>query len=110
MEEVFTLDNFRITDYYPYTSIVTMRILESGDSDCWLKNLWDEIEKFLEKKGIMPDNKVAVRMVVKDDIFCRYGTDYVDGGVYVGSKDGIVSIGFGVWQPEEYTKKHNKHF
>ena len=77
MEETLTLDNFKVVEYYPYTSIVTMRIVETdlfheNIFDKWLKSLWKEIEEWLEtEKGIMPDNKVAVKLTVKDDVFSQ---------------------------------------
>lgn len=118
MEDTLTLDKFKVVEYFPYTSIVTMRIVETDFShenifDKWLNSLWKEIEKWLEKeKGIMPDNKVAVKLVVKDDVFSQRhpSNDYLGGCVYVGWKDNSVSIGFGVWQPDDYTKKYNRVF
>ena len=120
MEDTLTLDNFKVVEYYPYTSIVTMRIVETdlfheNIFDKWLKSLWKEIEEWLEtEKGIMPDNKVAVKLAVKDDVFSqrkfRPSNDYLGGVVYIGYKDNVVSIGFGVWQPDDWTKKYNKKF
>jgi hypothetical protein len=118
LEETLTLENFKIVEYFPYTSIVTLRVVNTRPNyetpfDEWLNSLWKEIEKWLEKeKGIMPDNKVAVKLVVKDDVFSQRhpSNDFLDGAIYVGYKDNIVSIGFGVWQPDDWTKKYNKKF
>lgn len=116
MQDTLTLDKFKVVEYFPYTSIVTMRIVESDFChenvfDRWLHGLWKEIEQWLEKeKGIMPDNKVAVRLAVKDDVFSHHSNDYLGGSVYIGYKDNVVSVGFGVWQPDDWTKKHNRIF
>ena len=118
MEDTLTLEKFDIVEYFPYTSIVTMRIVETNPNhrtifDEWLNNLWSEIEKWLQKEqGIMADNKVAVKLVVKNNVFSRRSpsNDYLDGAIYVGWKDNMVSIGFGVWQPDDYTKKYNRKF
>jgi len=118
LEETLTLENFKIVEYFPYTSIVTLRVVNTSPNyetpfDEWLNSLWKEIEKWLEKeKGIMPDNKVAVKLVVKPEVYANreQSNDFLDGCIYVGRKDGVVSIGFGVWQPDDWTKKHNKKF
>lgn len=118
MEDTLTLDRFKVVEYFPYTSIVTMRIVETDFDhknifDGWLNGLWKDIEEWLQtEKGIMPDNKVAVRLAVRDDVFSQRNpsNDYLDGSVYVGYKDDVVSVGFGVWQPDDWTKKHNRKF
>ena len=118
LEETLTLENFKIVEYFPYTSIVTLRVVNTSPNyetpfDEWLNSLWREIEKWLEKEiGIMPDNKVAVKLVVKPEVYANreQSNDFLDGCIYVGRKDGVVSIGFGVWQPDDWTKKHNKKF
>jgi hypothetical protein len=118
LEETLTLGNFKIVEYFPYTSIVTLRVVNTNPNyetpfDEWLNSLWKEIEKWLEKeKGIMPDNKVAVKLVVKPEVYANreQSNDFLDGCIYVGRKDGVVSIGFGVWQPDDWTKKYNKEF
>lgn len=114
LQDTLTLDRFDIVEYYPYTSIVYLRIIESdreGHSpfDEWLNSLWDEISKWLKKeKNIWPDNKVAVKLVPKDPKLDANA--FLDSALYVGYKDNVVSIGMGVWQLEEYTKKYNKIF
>lgn len=114
LEDTLTLDRFDIVEYYPYTSIVYLRIVESdreGHSpfDEWLNSLWDEISKWLRvEKNIWPDNKVAVKLVPKDPKLDANA--FLNSALYVGYKDNVVSIGMGVWQPEEYTKKYNKTF
>jgi len=115
LQDTLTLDNFKIVEYYPYTSIVNLRIVESdrdGHSpfDEWLNSLWDEISKWLrDEKNIWPDNKVAVKLVPKG--FNReIGNLFFNSALYVGYKDNVVSIGLGVWQPDSYTKKYNKTF
>ena len=118
LEDTLTLDKFRISEYFPYTSLVTMRVVEQNANhetpfDEWLDGLWSSIEKYLEKeKGIMPDNKVAVKLVVKPEVYANreQSNDFLDGSIYVGRKDGVVSIGFGVWQPDDWTKKNNIKF
>lgn len=114
LQDTLTLDKFNIVEYYPYTSIVYLRIVESdrnGNSpfDEWLNSLWDEISKWLrEEKNIWPDNKVAVKLVPKDPKLDANA--FLNSALYVGYKDNVVSIGMGVWQPEEYTKKYNRTF
>ena len=114
LEDTLTLDNFKIVEYYPYTSIVNLRIVESdrdGHSpfDEWLNSLWGEISEWLrEEKNIQPDNKVAVKLVPKDPKLDANA--YLNSALYVGYKDNVVSIGMGVWQPDNYTKKYNKTF
>jgi hypothetical protein len=114
LQDTLTLDKFDIVEYYPYTSIVYLRIVESdrnGNSpfDEWLNSLWDEISKWLRvEKNIWPDNKVAVKLVPKDPKL--NANAYLNSALYVGYKDNVVSIGMGVWQPEEYTKKYNRTF
>lgn len=118
LEDTLTLDKFRIAEYFPYTSLVTMRVVEQNANyetpfDEWLDGLWNSIEKYLEKEyHIMPDNKVAVKLVVNPEVFSNRepSNDFLDGCIYVGRKDGVVSIGFGVWQPDDWTKKHNIKF
>lgn len=114
LQDTLTLDRFDIVEYYPYTSVVYLRIVESdreGHSpfDEWLNSLWDEISKWLRvEKNIWPDNKVAVKLVPKDPKLVA--NTYLNSALYVGYKDNVVSIGMGVWQPEEYTKKYNRTF
>ena len=114
LQDTLTLDRFDIVEYYPYTSIVYLRIVESdrdGHSpfDEWLNALWDEISKWLRvEKNIWPDNKVAVKLVPKDPKLDANA--FLNSALFVGYKDNVVSIGMGVWQPEEYTKEHNKTF
>jgi hypothetical protein len=114
LQDTLTLDRFDIVEYYPYTSVVYLRIVESdreGHSpfDEWLNSLWDEILKWLRvEKNIWPDNKVAVKLVPKDPKLDANA--YLNSALYIGYKDNVVSIGMGVWQPEEYTKKYNKTF
>ena len=113
LQDTLTLDNFKIVEYYPYTSIVNLRIVESdrdGHSpfDEWLNSLWDEISKWLrEEKNIEPDNKVAVKLVPKG-FKQEIENLFFNSALYVGCKDNVVSIGMGVWQPDNYTKKYNK--
>ena len=114
LQDTLTLDKFDIVEYYPYTSIVNLRIVESdrnGHSpfDEWLNSLWDEISKWLRvEKNIWPDNKVAVKLVPKDPKLDANA--FLNTALFVGYKDNVVSIGMGVWQPEEYTKKYNRTF
>lgn len=114
LQDTLTLDRFDIVEYYPYTSIVYLRIVESdrdGHSpfDEWLNSLWDEILKWLKvEKNIWPDNKVAVKLVPKDPKLDANA--FLNTALFVGYKDNVVSIGMGVWQPEEYTKKYNRTF
>ena len=118
LEETLTLENFKIVEYFPYTSIVTLRVVNTSPNyetpfDKWLNDLWNNIERYLDREyNIMPDNKVAVKLVVKPEIYAnrKPNNDFLDGCIYVGRKDGVVSIGFGVWQPDDWTKKHNKKF
>lgn len=116
LEDTLNLENFKVVEYFPYTSIVTMRIVEQHDLGVfngWLDSLWGSIEKYLwDEHKIMPDNKVAVRLSVKPEVFSSRNTsnDFLLGSVYVGCKDGKVSIGFGVWQPDDWTKKYNRKF
>jgi hypothetical protein len=119
LQDTLTLDNFKIVEYYPYTSIVNLRIVESdrdGHSpfDEWLNSLWNEISTWLEKeKKIYRVNKTAVKLVPKDSAW-KDRNDYdnfiFNSALYVGYKDNVVSIGMGVWQPDSYTKKYNKTF
>ena len=114
LQDTLTLDRFDIVEYYPYTSVVYLRIVESdryGHSpfDEWLNALWDEILKWLrDEKKIEPDNKVAVKLVPKDPKLDANA--FLNSALYVGYKDNVVSIGMGVWQPEEYTKEYNRTF
>ena len=116
LEDTLNLENFKVVEYFPYTSIVTMRVVEQHDLGVfngWLDSLWDSIEKYLwDEHKIMPDNKVAVRLSVKPEVFSSRNpsNDFLLGSVYVGRKDGKVSIGFGVWQPDDWTKKYNRKF
>ena len=118
LEETLTLENFKIVEYFPYTSIVTLRVVNTRPNyetpfDGWLNDLWNNIERYLESEhNIMPDNKVAVKLVVRPEKYAnrKPNNDFLDGCIYVGRKDGVVSIGFGVWQPDDWTKKHNIKF
>lgn len=118
MDRIVNLDNFKIVEYYPYTSVVTLRIVEENHNyktkfDEWLDALWEQISECLTKvHKIMVDNKVAVKLVVKDEVFSwREEGNYFNGGVlYVGRYDGKVSIGLGVYQPWNHTKEYNKKF
>ena len=118
LEETLSLENFKIVEYFPYTSIVTLRVVNTNPNyetpfDGWLNDLWNNIERYLDKEhNIMPDNKVAVKLVVKPEVYANRepSNDFLDGCIYVGRKDGVVSIGFGVWQPDDWTKKHNIKF
>ena len=111
--DTLSLEDYKIVEYFPYTTIVVERIIEQNHNyptifDDFLNELWDEIEKTLETKHhITPDNKVAVKLVPKE----RNGRKgFSFGSIYVGRKDGIISIGLGVWQPWDFTKDGNKKF
>jgi len=56
---------------------------------------------------------VAVKLVPKCSVWKDrndYNNFIFNSALYVGYKDNVVSIGMGVWQPDDYTKKYNKTF
>ena len=58
--------NLKIVGFYPYTTVVTHRILEQNHNykiDChdFLDKLWSELEEQSKKLNIQLDNKIAFK-------------------------------------------------
>lgn len=110
LADTLTLQHFDIVEYYPYTSMVGNRIVEQTYNrttpfDGFLNDLWQDIENELrEKHKITTENKCAVRLVSKEN---NIGTSF-NGSLFIGLKDGIISVGLSLWQPWDFTKEHNK--
>jgi len=100
--------NVKIVKFYPYTSIVNYKFITMNHNfkteyDEYLLKLYDEINKILERYGITPDNKTAVKLEFNriSDSFWQIE----NGAIYVGKYDGIVSIGFSVYTEKYYAKR-----
>lgn len=98
----------KLTRYYPYTSVVSHRILEMNhnfkeDEDEDLKDLFEEISHQLkEKYGFwMIDNKIAVKIETVIDPKDSYWYEEA-GSFYVGRYDNMVMIGFAVYTERGY--------
>lgn len=99
------LKDFVITAFYPYTTVVGLRMFEEDfnfetEADEVLDRFWNEILVELEKRKIFLDNKIAVRLKAKKPEEFRPG--YLEcGTLYCGCYDGRVSLGFMLWRDSE---------
>ena len=103
--------NFEVAAFYPYTSIVCNRILSQdhnykSDEHDFLEKFGNEVLEMIVQKGLKIDNKIVVELKSKisNDFFC------FKSNIFVGFKDGCISVGLGVWQPDAFTKKNNVKF
>ena len=104
-------DRFKVVGFYPYTSIVQRRILSQShnftvkDHD-FIQEFGNAIRIKAEELGCRWDNKVVV------EIKSNETHDYFeqDSSLFVGYKDGVISIGLSVWQPDKWTAKENLKF
>lgn len=107
------VENLKIVKFFPYTTVVTNRILSQNHNyktDChdFLDYLWLGLEVKAKELGIALDNKIAFKC---DIIYNPLGDLFEEhSSIYIGKYDGIVNIGFGVYQPDRYTKQYNKTF
>lgn len=101
--------NFKPVAFYPYTSLVSNRILEQNhnyqvkDHD-FIQKFGDECLELAVKAGAKMDNKVVVELKYINEN--RHFTKV--SNLFVGKYDGIICIGLGVWQPDEYVKQYNQ--
>lgn len=111
----FTLKakKYDVVGFYPYTSHILMPILTSEDHDInpevkrMIIQFFDDVMDMAHEKGCERDNKTVIELRVKPDAY-----NYVikTSNIFVGYYDGKYSIGFGVFQPDAYTKEYNKQF
>jgi hypothetical protein len=107
----FNLNNWTLTAFYPYTSIVSCRILEQNfnyktEEHDFLHAVGNKVKSLALQHGLDWDNKVVVQLTEKSHIA---GMNQIPAVIYVGFKDGLVSIGLGMYQDAWLTDK-NKYF
>ena len=104
-------DCFKVVGFYPYTSIVQKRICEQShnykteDHD-FIEDFGTAIQKQAIDLGVLWDNKVVVEIAAKES----NGFFTEESNLFVGYKDGRISIGLSVWQPDHWTKQYNQKF
>ena len=104
-------DYFDIIAFYPYTSIVHMRLLEQNhnyktEEHDFIQSFADEIWVKAEELGCKRDNKIVVEIKSKvlKDCF------NINSSLFVGWHDGQISIGLSMYQPDSWTKENNINF
>jgi hypothetical protein len=93
--------------------VVTYRILSQNhnykvEHHDFLEELWNQLAIEAKYLGISLDNKIAFKCQIISkplgDLFEEQSF------IYIGKYDGLVHVGFGVYQPDRYTKQYNKTF
>lgn len=114
LKRFLDIENYDVVGFYPYTSIVVNRIIESDydikrETDVMLKSFFDGAMMKAELLGCRLDNKIAIEL---RPIISKNNTldDMVSSTIFVGYKDGRYSVGLSVFQPDSWTSKHNKKF
>jgi hypothetical protein len=97
---------WEVVAYYPYTSIVTLRIYESqnfgeerDDEGFYAQKLFEKYMQEAENLDCRRDNKAVIELKPKR---MKRGKDYPfakDSSIFIGRYDGKVSIGLGVYIP-----------
>jgi len=103
-------ENFKVVGFYPYTSIVTNRILSQGHNHKtpehdFVEEFGSAIKMKAEDLKCPWDNKVVCEIALIDHM-----KNSNNSNLFIGYKDGIISIGLGIWQPDSWTAKENKKF
>lgn len=111
--DTLRMQNFEIVAFYPYTSRTVYNLFEQDHNgptefDSMLNTFWLEIEEELDKMNIMSDNKIVVELRPKK--FFNNKNFFLSSNIFVGFYDNIVSVGLGVYQPDDWTKKSNRRF
>ena len=111
LRSIIESPNIVVEAFYPYTSIVTMRIAEtninySKDTDELLQELLAKVRTALEEQ--LPqarwDNKVVIAFKAKAGFTAPYEEAST---LYLGWKDNLIHLGLGMYQPDTYTWKYN---
>ncbi len=104
-------ESFNVVGFYPYTSIVTCRILTK---ELFIKSKNDEfIQKFaneIEAKAIALGCRMDNKVVIEIEYINTFGNFTKQSNLFVGYKDCTIAIGLGIWQPDSWTAEHNKRF
>lgn len=93
----FNPNEWNVTAFYPYTSVVGDRLCEQSwnhttDDEDFLNNLWKVMWRKAEDLGCHMDNKIVLRLM-KNNKFCI-------STLYLGMYDGKVSLGLSMTQDE----------
>lgn len=97
-------ERYDIVAFYPYTSVVSTRILEQShnrktEEHDFIQKFADDIQNKAEKLGCVWDNKVVVEIQLRD--LTKIDKDQCkDSNLFVGYYNGKISIGLGVWLPD----------
>lgn len=71
-----------------------------------MTSFFNEVLKEFPKYNIKNDNKIVIELRLKKDKFI---TDFIIlGSIFLGSYDGRINLGIGVYQPDTYTQKYNQ--
>ena len=107
------IESLKIVGFFPYTTVVTHRILSQNHNyktDChdFLNDLWLELLVKAEELNVALDNKIAFKCEI---INSWSGLGFCENSpIYIGKYDGVIHIGFGIYQPNNYTKQYNEIF
>lgn len=107
------IENLKIVKFFPYTTAVSHRILSQNHNyktDChdFLNYLWLGLEVKAKELGIHLDNKIAFKCEFYEP---NVGVMFKEqSAIYIGKYNGIIHVGFGVFQNDEYTQNFNKTF
>lgn len=104
-------DSFKIVGYYPYTSFVSMRLLEQNhnyktEEHDFLNEIGMCVRDKIESLDLRWDNKVVIELEHINTLNCYFK----ESNIFIGWCDGNWSLGLGVWQPDSYTKNLNINF
>lgn len=111
LNRLLSYDEYEIVAFYPYTSIVTNRLVEtninySQDTDELLEQLLMQVRHSLSAQ--LPqarwDNKVVIAFKIPALLKLQ---QEASSTLFLGSKDGMIHLGLGMYQPDSYTHNHN---
>lgn len=104
-------ENFKVVGFYPYTSSTINRIYTQShncktEEHDFLTEFGNAILDKAIELGCSKDNKIVVEI----EFVTSIGDFRKTSNLFVGFYDGIINIGLGVYQPDEYTQKYNQFF
>ena len=112
--EALINSDLKVKAFYAYESFVTNRIFEQHyqrktDNHDLLDAIFEKCMTLAEGLGCSRDNKITIEVEILPSPLFNPAL-YHGSSVFVGRKDGVVSIGLGVIQHDSYTQKYNKYF
>lgn len=115
IERFLNIEHYDVVGFYPYTSIVTNRLLSTNpnyETECdeLLKSFYEKAMEKAKALGCREDNKIAIELKPSVGGNLNMLDDVISSSIFVGYKDNTYSIGLSVFQPDLYVKKYNKKF